>query len=494
MVLKAPVRQFELGPVQLIILFALLQLSVCLLTDGFALSFDESVWHYIGRNWFRHGLAPYTGGTDNKSPFIFAIYGLSDKLFGVNYWFPRVLGTACQSVCLFYVYKIARHFAGKQAGIMALQVYGLSLLWQVTKGRFPSLTETYEVTCLLISVYIWLTAEKAGKLFGGGMLAALGCAFRLTAFLPIFAIFLFSLRRRRMPGFMYCLGVLAGCIVLIGLMQLVGIRPADFFFYGFGDNFGAGTMTDHPLARKLEHFSDIFLNSDMVLLYPGVIAYLFIEKKIDLLAGWAIAVFAGICAIGMFDGGHLKDILPVMALMNGIAIARCIQKYRLPAKKIVWILWIVFIPKLTEPATSFKSLLTGFKKTNETSAAAPDTHSTKMLGRWIRSATTPEDKVFVAGYGAQVQVYSERISPTIYFDNDALKTPIEKARFKQDLGSAEPTLIAVPLFYEYKRDVDEDIRNFIDSLTEKDYSLDRSLYGYSIYRRRATMPSNTSFR
>ena len=493
MILKAPVRTFELSPAKLIILFALLQLSVCLLTDGFALSFDESVWHYIGRNWFRHGLIPYTGGTDNKSPLIFAIYGLSDKLFGVNYWFPRVLGTACQSVCLFYVYKIARHLAGRQAAVMALQVYGLSLLWQVTKGRFPSLTETYEVTCILISVYIYLTAEKARALFAGGMLAALGCAFRLTALLPIFAIFVFSLRRRRIQGFWYCLGVLVGCGVLIGIMQLTGIKPADFFFYGFGDNFGAGTMTDHPLARKLEHFSDIFLNSDMVLLYPGVIAYLFIQKKVDLLAGWAIAVFAGICVIGMFDGGHLKDILPVMALMNGIAIGHCIEKYGLPAKKIVWIMWIVFIPKLTEPATSFKSLLLGFKKTNETSSAAPEPHSTKVLGRWIRSATTPEDKVFVAGYGAQVQVYSERISPTIYFDNDALKTQTEKARFKQDLGSAKPTIIAVPLFYEYFRDVDQDIRTFIDTLTAKEYTLDRSIYGYGIYRRRATIGAGTTF-
>ena len=82
----------------------------------------------------------------------------------------------------------------RQAAVMALQVYGLSLLWQVTKGRFPSLTETYEVTCILISVYIYLTAEKARALFAGGMLAALGCAFRLTALLPIFAIFVFSLR------------------------------------------------------------------------------------------------------------------------------------------------------------------------------------------------------------------------------------------------------------------------------------------------------------
>src|SRR5579871_667308 len=106
---------------KLILLFAVLQLTIALLTYGFTLSFDESVWHYIGRSWFRYGLVPYSaGGVDNKSPLIFAIYGLSDKLFGVNYWFPRVVGTACQSLSLWYLYKLARHLAGKQAGLWAM--------------------------------------------------------------------------------------------------------------------------------------------------------------------------------------------------------------------------------------------------------------------------------------------------------------------------------------------------------------------------------------
>src|ERR1700709_2422484 len=94
-------------PLQIILLLAILQLLVTLLTDGFALSFDEAMWQYIGRNWFRNGLVPYNGGVDNKSPAIFAIFGLSDKLFGVNYWFGRVLGTLVQSIGIYYLYKLA---------------------------------------------------------------------------------------------------------------------------------------------------------------------------------------------------------------------------------------------------------------------------------------------------------------------------------------------------------------------------------------------------
>src|SRR3569833_1118147 len=111
-------RSEQTTVLQVIALLFLLQITIALLTDGFALSFDEAMWHYIGRNWFRNGLAPYNGGVDNKSPMIFAVFGLSDKLFGVNYWFPRVLGAICESVGVFYLYKIARHVANHKAGLL----------------------------------------------------------------------------------------------------------------------------------------------------------------------------------------------------------------------------------------------------------------------------------------------------------------------------------------------------------------------------------------
>jgi len=74
---------YQPTPLQLILLLTLMQLFITLLTNGFAMSQDEAMWHYIGRNWFRNGLVPYAGGVDNHSPLFFAIFGLSDRLFGV---------------------------------------------------------------------------------------------------------------------------------------------------------------------------------------------------------------------------------------------------------------------------------------------------------------------------------------------------------------------------------------------------------------------------
>src|ERR1700744_1184743 len=157
---KQGVKSWELKPVHIIIALVLMQLFVTLLTNGFALSGDEAMWHYIGRNWFRNGLVPYTGGVDNKSPIFYAIFGLSDKLFGVNYWFPRVLGTACETVGIFYIYKIALKIAGRNAAILAMSFYGLSIMWHAADGRYTSYTETYDGMFSIISFYICLNAES----------------------------------------------------------------------------------------------------------------------------------------------------------------------------------------------------------------------------------------------------------------------------------------------------------------------------------------------
>jgi hypothetical protein len=111
-----------------------------------------------------------------------------------------------------------------------------------------------------------------------------------------------------------------------------------------------------------------------------------------------------------------------------------------------------------------------------------DDYAEKALGLWIRSNTTEQEKVFVAGDGAKVQAYSERLSPTIYFN--ATQTEMARQRLFHDLSADHPSMIAVPLFPGYELTVNQDVRSFIRNLIERDYVLDRCMYGYNIYRRR----------
>ncbi len=484
MTLREPTRKFEFGPLHLLLLLALLQLAVTLLTDGFSLSFDESMWHYIGRNWFHHGLTPYTGGVDNKSPLIFALFGLSDKLFGVNYWFPRVVGTCCQCAGIFYVYKIAKHIAGKQAGMLAMLLYGLSLLWRITNGKFVSVTQTYEITCIIIAYYRMLAAVRGRDYFISGVFAGLGLAFRISAIFGLGALFISTCRKGKTAALQLIAGVLLSVAILAVLSMISGINLREFVFYGFTDNFGPGSPTDYSFLWKLDHFSEKFFYSELVLFYPAVIAYILLVKKTDWLILWMIFEFAGINIVGMYDRSHLKDILPSFSLSAALALAWLINKYNLSVKQITLVIWICFFPKLIEPLVSFKKLFTGVHDNPDKLCQAPypatDDYFKKQLGLWIKANTPEQEKVLVAGIGAEIQVYSERISPGIYFN--ATRTNFAKARFVSEIKAEKPGMIAIPLSFEYQRDTGLEIREFLSALIRDEYYFDSCKYGYSIYR------------
>ncbi len=309
-------------------MLSLIEVLVAFLTTYSGLSFDEAIWHYIGRNWFRHGMVPYSGGVDNKSPLIYIIYGISDLLFGVNYWFPRLLAIVSQSIGLYFVYKITKHIANNTAGIIAIILYGLSLTWTSTAGKFVSQTQAYEITFLIIAFYYCFIAYRNKHLFLSGIMAGIAIVFKLTAALPSLIIFLLLLCRKKIPAsFIYATGILSTiCLALLSFL-LLGINLHDLFVYSLLDNFTQGSVTDHPFAWKLQQFINQFFYSGMILFYPFIVAWIIIKRKIDVLMLWLIASFIGICIIGMFARSHLKDLLPPLTIISALVIYNLLEKY-----------------------------------------------------------------------------------------------------------------------------------------------------------------------
>jgi 4-amino-4-deoxy-L-arabinose transferase-like glycosyltransferase len=341
-----------LQPLPLIITLALLQLSMSLLYFHF--TFDEAMWEYIGRNWFRHGLVPYTGGVDNKSPLIYLLFGLSDKLFGANYWFPRLVGTFVQSAGIYFVYKIATRLANEQAGIFAVTVYGLSLLWKSTDGVDVSLTQTYAVTFILMAVYGCISGTKGKEFFLAGLLAGLGFGFRFSAGFGIAAICVFLFRKSLKFTVYFLTGLISSVLAQAILLYLSGVNLFDFLAYAFTDNFGSGSITDRNFTWRLENFVHAFFYTELILFYPLVAAYFFIRKKVDFLAVWLICEFIGINVLSMYATAHFKNLLPVLSIMSGLSISHLIETYKVPLKPLLVIVWISFFPKTLEPLVGLK--------------------------------------------------------------------------------------------------------------------------------------------
>jgi Dolichyl-phosphate-mannose-protein mannosyltransferase len=476
-------KNLKLVPLQIIFVLAIFQFIISFLTEPMMLTFDESMWQYIGRNWIRNGLVPYSGGVDNKSPLIFLVFGISDKLFGVNYWFPRIVGIAVQSAGIYGLFKIAERMMNRRAGLVAISFYGLSLLWHSTGGKYVSYTETYAVTCIILAVYYCIVYQKNSHAYIGGLLAGLGFGFRFSAVFGIIPVFIFIFKRNRLAALTFVLGILTSIIALILLAEWSGIKLNEFIFYGFSDNFGAGSATAHSTAWKMQRFADSFFYSELILFYPAVVFYFFINRKLDFFKTWLFSEFIGIIILGMYDRSHFKDLLPVMSLMSAFAVYFLMINYNAPLKKILLGLWIVFFPKSFEPLLAvrkFLALKSNQDLTGKNEAAFEGENLKRLVGLWIRSKTIASDKVFVAGYGAQIQAYSERESPSIYFN--VTQTPYAKKRLFDDLSSNKPTLMVIPLTSSYTSVVDADVQLFERNFVSKNYTLDTCIHDYNIFR------------
>jgi hypothetical protein len=481
-------KNISVKPLTLIFIISGIQLVVVFFTDPMVITFDESMWQYIGRNWIRNGLVPYHGGVDNKSPLIFLIFGISDWFFGVNYWFPRVLGVAVQSLGIYYLYKIAEKTIGKQAGIAALSIYGLSLIWRSTGGKYISFTETYALTSIILAVYFSIVYDRNRNAFIGGLFAGLGLGFRLTAVFGILPLLLFTFKKSRITGLLFISGVISSIGILLLFSAIAGISMNDLLFFGIFDNFGPGSATDHSSAWKIQRFADGFFYSEIILFYPAVVGYFILVRKLDFLKTWLASEFLGIVLLGMYDRSHFKNLLPVFSLMSAFVVGYLIENHQVPPKMILLGIWIVFFPRTFEPLYAIKKL---FISKNSLVNSNPDTAtddneiSKKAVGLWIRSHTDSRDKVYIAGYSAEIQLYSERVSPSIFFN--ITQTSYAKKRLLDDLTANRPAMVVLPLSLKYRQSVDAGLRGAVDSLVAMDYQLDTIINRYDIFRLRKPM-------
>lgn len=463
------------------------------------------MWHYIGRNWFRHGLTPYAGGVDNKSPLIFAVFGLSDVLFGINYWFPRIVGIVVQAAGMLYLYKIVlmiahrylspgtegrsaspvvKEISSRQTAIITITLYGLSILWRVAGGKYVSFTETYAVAFVLASIYYYVAGEARGKLFVSGVLAGISIGWRLSAAFSVLAILIHAGVKRRQAIIPFVAGMISGVGMLLLLVLAVGINVQEIYMYAFAENFGSGSTTDHSFNWRAENFVNNFFYSELLLFYPAVIAYFFTKKQYSLLTIWLACEFIGINALGIYARPHFKQLLPVLSIISGISIAHLIHQYGISFRNVMIVVWLLFFPKITEPLIGFKKLFTTPPDRSKELCAQPfprtDEISEKNLGLWLRANTKPGDLVYVAGFGARVQLYSERLSPSIYFNVTQTKRAIDD--LTPSLLYKKPVFIAIPLFPDFEKYVSKDIREQLYGVTAFQYQIHSCMYGYAIYR------------
>jgi len=317
-----------------------------------------------------------------------------------------------------------------------------------------------------------------------GALVATSICFRLTGVFGCFVLCIFFIRKNYKILLPFLLGAVSIIILFFVWLYFEKVNIGDFIFYGITDNFGEGSITTIPFPLQSNNFIEAFILSPLLLFYPFVFYFILKIQKPSILIIWLGLEFIGVLLLGIIARNHLKHVLPALSAMTGISIALLCTKHSLQFKWAYAFIIVAFFPKTLEPLYGIKNTFFPPKGKNNLFCTSPllqpDPYQLRHLGFWMKDSLQPKDKVFIAGMGAQVQAYSETISPTIYFN--VTQTKSAKERLYSDISKTKPGFILVPIFNTYKN-VSADLRIFIDNLVKKEYHYIDCRYGYGIYKR-----------
>ena len=475
---------------------ALLSLLLLMSISGlYFMDIDEGVWHVIGTSWSKYSMPPYKYVLDDKTPGIHMIFALSYRFFGLNKFFPRLLGAIFVVFSSLVLYKTALKLRDKSTALLTMTLFLLSSMWIKFSGPITSHTESFMVlfTCLAFYLVIFLKDKKnvfsyrltlflAGLCIGTALSFKQIALFDCTAF---FLIFIFTDKKRDKKSLLFgstliSCGIISALFLSIIPLILSDVPVRDYFSTAWVNIFTMffkqkGTSAS-PVA-KIFNFFPSWRSSDIVLFYP--LLFLFIIQKKNLrqdkipfypLLLWLLFAFLGVNSVGFYWGHQFKQIIPPLALIGGIGLSK-LKDYPFIARKkkiinisaaviiVLWFPWVSLTAHLEN-----KGL-----------------RQVKNVGLWLKQSTTPNDYVYCYGtvpygYGMIIQAYSERKPPSKYITPFSIKLNNNSKHLANDIIKNRPKYIVIPERLHYK------IPSSLEKTLDLFYNLESTYYSFLIYR------------
>ncbi len=466
-----------------LLLFALLLVAFA----GFAHMplIDEGVWLYIAKAWTRHGLAPYTGALENKTPGIFFVFAGCDLFFAKPLLAARLLGALLLACSGALVWKIADTLSGKTAALWSLCAYAALLLNYPTAPKYMAHTEVFMVVFSVLAFYIYLRGRGrgagTGTAFCSGLAMGVAVLFKQVALptaLALAAWPFFCEDKPRRSKFAEAALILAGVLAVnsaaLGVLAFFGTKPADYFSGAWLSLFKLLSVPDSStssLSLRVDTAARTW--SDLIIFIVPVLLFFRQRKRWELkreyallLVCWLVADFIGVNLSGEYFRHQFKQIAPALALFTGVAAANAEEiKNRFTKMQVVYAALLFAVAGF---AFAAQSLYVSY-----TTETLPNL--SMYAGSLARSMTGPADYVYICEHRAsQAQLYADRLSPTKYFNTIFVFGEKEQREILAALEANPPTLILAqmetPLWLE----------GFI---TTHGYRFVRREYNYTFYRR-----------
>ncbi len=460
------------------------------------MAIDAGIWNYIARMWLVFDLPPYAGAVENKTPGIFYIFALSNYLFGLNVWFPKIVEILIKISGAYMVYLIASRLYNRIAGVFSMLIFGLIMSAGLVDAT-AVYTESFMVFFSCCAFFILIISQrfktKTGYLIGiflSGIMIGFAIAFKQIALATTVALFVFylTLDKKLCSKFRHPLrdsllgltGIITATLISILPLLLSGVSIKNYWECAWQLLLYSGAVSQQ---QRLFKFMNAWNHPEMLSLYALV--FLFIAHKKSLvrknipfwgLTAWLFFDFLAVNASGKYFLHHLQQLIPSLSICSGIMItvffqSKLIEK-QLRQKRIVQI--IICIILLMTP---YRTIIKYIQK--QTVFFDQDAYSrdSKEIGLWIKEHSNPEDYILIYSRNCAVaQAYSERRSPSRHFSRMFLNSPDFVKELVRDIHRNQPRYVLVKQSDRHSKG----LRRLIIGR----YSLNRELYHYLVYEKK----------
>ncbi len=456
-----------------------------------SMHFDEGMWSYIGRIWCENNLPPYIGAIDNKTPGIFELFAISHILFGINYFFVRLLGVIAILFASLTVYLIGKELHTHLAGIFSMVIFGLTMTWKALDGVITSHTETFMVMFSTLSFYFVIkgTARQKWKRWVvlSGLSMGLAIAFKqiaLTSTLGLLFFFIvyadnYLMNKDKLLGsILLILGIIISTLFSVMPILFSGVSLKEYIYGAWLIllNQGEGSHAS-SIISYIRGFFRAWLYSRIAIfhffLFLLILKHDLVKNRyfIGLLI-WMLFDFLGASASGHYYGHQIKQLVPSISIIIGILLSDLLMNY-ISEKSLMSkyaTIMVLFLVILLFP---FKSL--EVCKPIQTLLGNTKSDKSKEIGIWLRDNTNKEDYVYIVG-DSRILSYSDRVSSSKYFNTIFVTSTVEREQLLSDLKTKPPLYF---LRLKSSIGIGEKIEGFI----KDNYTLSHSKYDYEVWKR-----------
>ncbi len=422
---------------------------------------DESIYTSTAAELV-HGKTLYRDIWCNHMPLAIHFCKWMFQIFGVNSNAIHIGSLLLALLEALLLYLIGIRFFSPRIGGLAALAYSVISVNYYTERIIGYTPEQLTVVFIAFAVFVYfysLEKKRSGGFFGVGLLSLAAVFSKASAVFEalIFGILLiFAVQQSRIKGILWLVfGWASGIGILLLVLQETG-SLAEWWTQSvisrvvYVNQIG---LVDWILtgSRKLVGFGLIYLWL-WILIWCGRRGVMSLGSKGRFLLIWFVAAFMGVALGRRFYANYYIQLFPVLSLLAAIAFDRLLQdgirlRHKIAARAAAGLLLVVFswFQARTLAHWYFFIDRDAHQRVGLWSMCVTD-RNMKRIAEEIRSATKPEDRIFVYGPNPDFYFLSGRRMATRYpfFDvHDSSQPPYgdEENHTLQALSESPPSLI-----------------------------------------------------